>query len=34
MMFETPRIESFDIDTPVEWTISEIVSKYLTSAGR
>jgi CMP-N-acetylneuraminic acid synthetase len=31
MMFETPRIESFDIDTPVEWTISEIVSKYLTS---
>jgi CMP-N-acetylneuraminic acid synthetase len=33
MMFETPRIESFDIDTQVEWTISEIVSKYLTSAG-
>lgn len=34
MMFETPRIESFDIDTPVEWTISEIISKYLTSAER
>jgi len=24
-------MESFDIDTPVEWTISEIISKYLTS---
>lgn len=31
MMFETPRIESFDIDTPVDWTISEIISRYLAS---
>jgi CMP-N-acetylneuraminic acid synthetase len=31
LMFETPRMESFDIDTPTEWTISEIISKYLTS---
>lgn len=31
MMFETPRMESFDIDTPVDWTICEIVSKHLTS---
>jgi CMP-N-acetylneuraminic acid synthetase len=31
LMFETPRMESFDIDTPAEWTISEIISKYLTS---
>lgn len=32
MMFETPRMESFDIDTPVDWTICEIVSKHVTSA--
>lgn len=32
MMFETPRMESFDIDTPVDWTICEIVSKHLTLA--
>ncbi len=31
MLFETPRMESFDIDTPVDWTICEIVSKYATS---
>ena len=31
LMFETPRMESFDIDTHVEWTISEIISKYLPS---
>ncbi|MBH0204168.1 MAG: acylneuraminate cytidylyltransferase family protein [Nitrospira sp.] len=31
MMFETPRMESFDIDTPVDWTICEIVSKHVTS---
>ena len=31
MMFETPRMESFDIDTPVDWTICEIVSKYVTA---
>ena len=31
LMFETPRMESFDIDTAAEWTISEIISKYLTS---
>lgn len=31
MLFETPRMESFDIDTPVDWTICEIVSKYGTS---
>lgn len=31
MMFETPRMESFDIDTPVEWTICEIVSEHITS---
>jgi CMP-N-acetylneuraminic acid synthetase len=28
ILFETPRMESFDIDTPVDWTICEIVSKY------
>lgn len=32
MMFETPRMESFDIDTPVDWTICEIVSRHVTSA--
>ena len=32
MMFEPPRMESFDIDTPVDWTICEIVSKHVTSA--
>lgn len=32
MMFETPRMESFDIDTPEDWTICEIVSKHVTSA--
>ncbi|MEQ1794018.1 MAG: acylneuraminate cytidylyltransferase family protein [Nitrospira sp.] len=32
MVFETPRIESFDIDTPADWTICEIVSKHLTSS--
>jgi len=31
MMFETPRMESFDIDIPVDWTICEIVSKYVTA---
>ena len=31
MMFETPRMESFDIDTPVDWTICETVSKHVTS---
>lgn len=32
MLFETPRMESFDIDTPEDWTICEIVSKYVTFA--
>lgn len=32
MVFETSRIESFDIDTPADWTICEIVSKHLTSS--
>jgi CMP-N-acetylneuraminic acid synthetase len=31
MMFETPRMESFDIDTPEDWTICEIVSRHLTA---
>jgi CMP-N-acetylneuraminic acid synthetase len=32
IMFETPRIESFDIDTPEDWTICEMVSRGLNSA--
>lgn len=32
IMFETPRIESFDIDTPDDWTICELLSKELLSA--
>jgi CMP-N-acetylneuraminic acid synthetase len=29
LMFETPRIESFDIDTPEDWTICELLAKSL-----
>ena len=32
MMYEPPRMESIDIDTPVDWTICEILSKHVTSA--
>lgn len=32
IMFETPRIESFDIDTPEDWAICEMVSSGLSSA--
>ncbi|MCP9452148.1 MAG: acylneuraminate cytidylyltransferase family protein [Nitrospira sp.] len=31
LMFETPRIESFDIDTPEDWTICELLAKSLLS---
>ena len=31
VMFETPFMESFDIDTLDDWTICEIISKHLTS---
>ena len=28
LLFETPLLESFDIDTPAEWTIAEAVALY------
>jgi CMP-N-acetylneuraminic acid synthetase len=31
MMFETPYMESFDIDTPEDWSLCEILSKHLAS---
>lgn len=32
MMYETPSISSFDIDTPDDWSICEIISKHITSS--
>ncbi|MCP9456390.1 MAG: acylneuraminate cytidylyltransferase family protein [Nitrospira sp.] len=32
ILFETPRIESFDIDTLDDWTICELLAKELLSA--
>ena len=32
MMFETPFMESFDIDTPDDWTICAIISRHLSSS--
>lgn len=29
MLYETPRLESIDIDTPVEWSLSEIICQHL-----
>lgn len=29
IMFETPRMESFDIDTPADWMLCEMISKCL-----
>lgn len=32
LLFETPRLESFDIDTPDDWRICELLSKELFTA--
>jgi hypothetical protein len=29
-MFETPRMESFDIDDQTGWDMAELVCRYLT----
>ena len=34
MMFETPKFESIDIDTPYDWDFGTVVSKYLTNKGK
>jgi len=31
MMFETPKLESIDIDTPDDWDFGIVVSKYLSN---
>jgi CMP-N-acetylneuraminic acid synthetase len=33
MMFETPKFESIDIDTPADWDFGIAVSKYLSNKG-
>jgi len=30
VMFETPRLESLDIDTQEDWDVAEMVSRYMT----
>jgi CMP-N-acetylneuraminic acid synthetase len=31
LLFETPKLESIDIDTEEDWTIAEIIAKYFVS---
>lgn len=33
VMFETPRLESFDIDDQSDWDIAELVSRYMIDKG-
>ena len=33
MMFETPKIESYDIDDPEDWTMTEAMALYLKQKG-
>lgn len=33
LMFETPRLESLDIDGPEEWVMAEAVAEYLAARG-
>jgi len=33
MMFETPKFESIDIDTPNDWDFGIVVSQYLAGKG-
>jgi CMP-N-acetylneuraminic acid synthetase len=34
IMFETPRLESIDIDTPDDWLVAEALAKQITSSIR
>ncbi|MFD2580810.1 hypothetical protein ACFSTD_24210 [Novosphingobium colocasiae] len=34
MMFETPMLESIDIDTPEQWEVAEAVGTYKLQAER
>jgi CMP-N-acetylneuraminic acid synthetase len=34
MMFETPKFESIDIDTPSDWDFGIVVSQYLSNKGK
>jgi len=33
-MFETPKFESIDIDTPADWDFGIVVSEYLFNKGK
>lgn len=33
LMFETPRLESIDIDTPDDWALAELVAPFFESVG-
>ena len=33
LMFETPRLESIDIDTPEDWALAELVAPFFESRG-
>ena len=34
LMFETPRLESIDIDTPDDWALAEFVAPFFESVGQ